>query len=698
MKHILVILFVLVFSGSIDAQLLEEFTDIDLTENPTWQGDLDNFAVNFDGQLQLNTSGADTSILATAVEMPDNSVWEMEFQLNFNPSANNRLRIYLQSNTTNYPDVDGYYLEIGESNTTDALRLFRADNGSKTEIAAATEGAVALDPVQAKFKVTRSNTGDWAIFANYEGGDILNLEATGFDDTYLGGNLFFGLWCKNSSTNSQNFFFDNISISPLLADVTAPQILNIQPLSLTEIELSFDEPMDSMTAVNPSNYVIDNGIGNPQSVNWNTSNQSKVLLTLSTPMTNLVSYNLEVQDVEDRAENSIISSTIPFNTNFESPQIIDLIVVNDSELELLFSQPLDPTTASLSNNYEINNSIGNPILVDFSPMEPDRVFLEFGTLFSNGVAYTLDVANIQDLIGIEMQSQSIPFDFLIGETIEAGDLVINEILFNPITGGSDYVEIYNNSDKFIDISDLIIGNTQRSSGIYKNVEVDFIMKPEEYVVLTADSQFVSQNYTVLNRDFLFENTLPLFNDREGNVSIFAQYDLDTVLIDSFDYTVDLHFPLLDNKEGTSLERISFSAATQSISNWHSASTLVGGGTPTYKNSQFRSTNSADNIFNIIDPVFSPDEDGFKDFLLIDYNLETQGYVATVNIYDAKGRLVKSLFQNELLGLEGTLKWDGLTDEGRKARIGIYVILAEIFSPEKNAMQFKSACVVAGQLD
>jgi len=185
--------------------------------------------------------------------------------------------------------------------------------------------------------------------------------------------------------------------------------------------------------------------------------------------------------------------------------------------------------------------------------------------------------------------------------------------------------------------------------------------------------------------------LPAYNISDGNVSIFTTYEADTlyVMIDSFDYSNDFHFPFLDETKGISLERISFDAPTQGNSNWHSASTVSGGGTPTFKNSQIRPTNPADDYFSIPEKTFSPDEDGFKDFLLIDYDFENQGYVATVNIFDARGRLVKTLFENELLGQTGSLKWDGITDEGRKAKIGIYIILAEIFSPTKEAMQFKS---------
>ena len=118
MKQILLLIFLLIFSISLFGQLSENFSDGDFTDNPTWQGDLNNFIVNADGELQLNTSNADTSVLYTAVEIPDSTVWEMDLRMDFAPSNNNRLRIYLQSSTTNYPDVDGYFLEIGETGST----------------------------------------------------------------------------------------------------------------------------------------------------------------------------------------------------------------------------------------------------------------------------------------------------------------------------------------------------------------------------------------------------------------------------------------------------------------------------------------------------------------------------------------------------------------------------------------------------
>jgi hypothetical protein len=698
MKQTFFLLFLSFFSISLFGQLSESFSDGNLTINPTWQGDLNNFIVNDNNELQLNTSGSDTSIIYTGVDIPDSTVWELDFRLDFAPSNNNRLRIYLQSSTNNFPSADGYFIEIGETGSSDRLTLFRSDAGIKTEIVSASEGALGSEPAIAKVKITRSKIGVWTIFANYDNGNILNLEATTFDNTYMGGNLFFAFWCKNTSSNSQAFLFDNISITSLQPDITPPSVLQVIPISLTELEISFDEAVDSLTAATTSNYSVNNNIGSPQVSTWTSANQSKILLKFGSPFSNQTNYNLDIQNVKDQADIPLVATNIPFTIDFESPKLIDLVTISATELELEFNQPIETITGSILSNYSIDKGIGIPINAEIDPVEPFRIYLELNIPLVNGIDYTLHIENLKNLLEIEINPQDFQFDFLIGAMIEPGDFVINEILADPLSGGGDYVELYNNSEKFLDISDLIISNTTRTSGRDKIVENSLIIRPGEYVVLTPEPFFTLLNYRVENPDFLIENDLPALNISDGNLSIFTSYNLDTVLIDSFDYSNDFHFPFIDNTKGISLERISFDLPTQNSSNWHSASTISGGGTPTFKNSQFRPTNPANDFFSITEKTFSPNEDGFKDFLLIDYSFETQGFVASVKIYDVKGRLVKTLFQNELLGREGSLKWNGITNEGRKAKIGIYIILAEIFSPTKEAMQFKSICVVAGSLD
>jgi len=60
-------------------------------------------------------------------------------------------------------------------------------------------------------------------------------------------------------------------------------------------------------------------------------------------------------------------------------------------------------------------------------------------------------------------------------------------------------------------------------------------------------------------------------------------------------------------------------------------------------------------------------------------------------------VVKTLANNELLGSEGFLRWDGDTDDGQKARIGIYIVALQLFNPDGTVKEFKKTCVVAGKL-
>lgn len=96
--------------------------------------------------------------------------------------------------------------------------------------------------------------------------------------------------------------------------------------------------------------------------------------------------------------------------------------------------------------------------------------------------------------------------------------------------------------------------------------------------------------------------------------------------------------------------------------------------------------------------FSPDGDGFEDFTMISYRLPTSAALVRIRIYDAKGRLVRSLANAEPSGSHGQIIWDGFTDGREKARIGIYVVLLEALDANGGTVQItKGVVVVAAKL-
>jgi hypothetical protein len=284
--------------------------------------------------------------------------------------------------------------------------------------------------------------------------------------------------------------------------------------------------------------------------------------------------------------------------------------------------------------------------------------------------------------------------FILPESAQKGDIIINEILQNPLTGGQDWIELYNNSNKVINLKDWQLANFDNDTiDNFKTILGNYLLQPNDYVVLGKDSTFIKQNYPFsIPGKFLFCE-LPSYNNDSGTVYLISNYQI----IDKVSYLDSWHFDLLDNTDGVSLERIDPNGLSSSEFNWHSAAEDVGFATPGRVNSQYRPAISNGEL-TFSDDLFSPDNDGFQDILQINYNLTSSGLLGKAQIYDDRGRLVRTIFTNELLGTTGTFSWDGLTDQQVKASIGVYVLVFEVFSTDGGVFFAKQkAFTLAGKL-
>ena len=177
--------------------------------------------------------------------------------------------------------------------------------------------------------------------------------------------------------------------------------------------------------------------------------------------------------------------------------------------------------------------------------------------------------------------------------------------------------------------------------------------------------------------------MPVFNDDEGTAILL----IDGKPIDQLSYTENMHFALLKNVEGISLERSKLNRPANDGGNLRSATMASGGATPGYKNSQYSDEEISQNDFNLVSKTFSPDNDGFEDLLEISYK-SSSGEIASINIFNDQGALVRKLYKNFTLNSEGTLIWDGLNDHNQMSPLGIYLLHVEIFNLEGQIKRFR----------
>jgi hypothetical protein len=383
------------------------------------------------------------------------------------------------------------------------------------------------------------------------------------------------------------------------------------------------------------------------------------------------------------------------NADTKLPQLLRTYTNSPLQVVAVFNEPIDSTVAAVVANYQLSGLT----ITTAIPVAPtfQQVLLNLSTPLVTNTIYNLTVTNVADCKGNVIGSfnkarAGLPVD------ADSLDILINEILFNPKSNGFDFVELYNNSNKIFDANKLSIAN-KNTTGAIANVnkmsEQPCLIFPRDYIVLTENGTSIKQNFFVENPDALIEiPTMPSFNDDEGNV-IFLNFQ--GKIVDAVNYKDDWHFKLIDNDEGISLERIDFNIASQNADSWHSAASSSNYGTPTAKNSQYRSNALNDREITLVPKIFSPDNDGLDDILSINYNLSERGQLANIIIYDASGVPVRRLKNNDLLGFKGTWVWDGLNDKNEKLATGIYVVWVEVYDTKGNRKQYKKSIVLARKL-
>lgn len=381
--------------------------------------------------------------------------------------------------------------------------------------------------------------------------------------------------------------------------------------------------------------------------------------------------------------------------NNVSPQVERVSMFANYIVQLWFDQQMNSSSLLDATNYFVEKTGEYPQEIEINPLNPNYVGLIFGHGFEVGMVYTLIINGVTNCVGNPIEADT-RIQFGIPNDIAEGEILINEILFDPIAPGVDYVELYNNTDKTFDLNMLMLGVVKESfpnpaDTTLKEIFAESrLFLPKTYVLLSTDSEIVGQQYDCPTDNFVQMASFPSYANAGGIAFLMSK---DGTIVDAMAFSEKMHYPLLKVTKGVALERVSFEQPSMDANNWHSAAERVHFGTPGYENSMMQTAEPSNDEISISPDIFSPDGDGFEDACFINYRFDEAGYTMNTYIFNVAGQMVRHLVKGELVGEEGSTLWNGLDTNGNKVPIGVYVVVTEVFNFSGKVKQFKNAVVV-----
>ena len=350
------------------------------------------------------------------------------------------------------------------------------------------------------------------------------------------------------------------------------------------------------------------------------------------------------------------------------PQLVSLFPEESDRVFVEFDEKLNRTLPDRASFvFEPSQDIAK---VSFADKTMSVLRIDLQSALVARTEYSLSVKNIRDCAHNNSEPTTVQFG--LPEKSDSLDVVVNEILFNPGSGGVDFFEILNRSSKYLNLKDWKLGSTVDDAKAF--FSGNHLMSPNSLLVFTSDPVITAIQYPVSNTAVIYKAEIPSLPDDKGSICILNE---ERKFIDAVNYSQEWHSEFIKDNEGVAIEKIDPNGLSNAAVNWTSASSRVGFGTPGRQNSQFRDSVTANAEVSIIPEIFTPGST--SDFVQIAYNDQLQGWIANVRIFDQQGHLVKSIAQNELLGSGGFFRWDGQLDDNRPARTGYYVVWFEVFN-------------------
>ncbi|MEK6480665.1 lamin tail domain-containing protein [Catalinimonas sp. 4WD22] len=378
------------------------------------------------------------------------------------------------------------------------------------------------------------------------------------------------------------------------------------------------------------------------------------------------------------------------NPDLQSPELVSAVAEDSVTILLSFNEKLS-TTDYKTDHFSIE---GRSITKLNLLKNQHQIKIGFDTPLQAATAYTCTIHYIADCSDNVREEFSV--EVVLPAKHERNDILISEILFHPRSGGVDFVELYNRSEKIISLKNWSLATLEDGQIIDKSkISEETMMIPAgDFLAVTEDKEVLLSDYPNAEKSKLCSSkNFPSLLADGGTLLLLDDKDS---IMQQIDFSPDMHHTLIQEVRGVSLERISWNDDENNPEYWQSAASTAGFATPGFQNSQWYETSTISQILEVDPPIFYPDQSGYLDYTTINFKVGSPGNIANLRIYDMHGRMVKQIAQNYSLGENGFFTWDGTDDHKKRVKTGYYIIWMEVFNPKGQSNVIKSKVAVGSQ--
>ena len=266
-----------------------------------------------------------------------------------------------------------------------------------------------------------------------------------------------------------------------------------------------------------------------------------------------------------------------------------------------------------------------------------------------------------------------------------GDLVISEIMYRPLEGGSEWIEIENRTGSTISLRDWRLADATATRRLIS--EDDRFIPPGGFILLVQDSLLFDRDHPLCPAERVKPSGgWPWLNDSNDGerADMITLYEPAGGIVERIEYT-----DLIGDERGRSIERFSSDVCSSVPGGlWHRCSAPAGS-TPGAYNAAIVPGPTRSGRIDITPNPFHPARDGVTRI----WGEAAEGETGLlVRLFDLEGIEVARIFGEEGGARAFSCRWDGRADDGNHVQTGIYICVVEFLAPGGGVCRREKRCI------